>query len=73
VVTEGNTLSLVSSAFRPIEITLEVVLIALLLLLPPLSGTWLAIDSPWYLPYLAWFGIIWLSWRLQCLLRKHAV
>jgi hypothetical protein len=73
VVTEGNTLSLISSAFRPTEIAIVVVLIALLLLLPPLSGTWLAIDAPWYPPYLAWFGIILLSCWMQCLLRKHAV
>jgi len=48
-------------------------LISLLILLPPLSGIWFAIDSPWYLPYIAWFGIILLSFWLQRLLRKHAV
>jgi hypothetical protein len=50
-----------------------VVLISLLVLLPPLSSFWISVDSPWYLPYLVWFGIILLSARLQHLLRKHAV
>jgi hypothetical protein len=73
VVTEGNTVSLFSSEFRATEITIVVVLISLLILLPPLSGIWLAIDSPWYLPYIVWFGIILMSFWLQRLLRKHAV
>jgi len=73
VVTEGNTVSLFSSDFSATEITIVVVLISLLILLPPLSGIWLAIDSPWYLPYIAWFGIILMSFWLQRLLRKHAV
>jgi hypothetical protein len=73
VVTEGNTVSLFSSDFRATEITIVVVLISLLILLPPLSGIWFAIDSPWYLPYIVWFGIILLSFWLQRLLRKHAV
>jgi len=73
VVTEGNTVSLFSSDCRATEITIVVVLISLLILLPPLSGIWLAIDSPWYLPYIVWFGIILLSFWLQRLLRKHAV
>jgi hypothetical protein len=65
--------SLFSSDLRPTEITIVVALLSLLILLPPLSNTWLALDSPWYLPYLVWFGIILLSFWLQRLLRKHAV
>jgi len=65
--------SLLSSDFHPTEITIVVVLISLLILLPPLSGIWFATGSPWFLPYLAWFGIILLSFWLQRLLHKHAV
>jgi len=73
MVTEGNTVSLFSSDLRPTEITIVASLLSLLILLPPLSGMWFALDSPWYLPYLVWFGIILLSAWLQRLLRKHAV
>jgi hypothetical protein len=66
-------MSLFSSDLRPTEITIVVVLLSLLILLPPLSNLWFAFDSPWYLPYLVWFGIILLSFWLQRLLRKHAV
>jgi len=58
---------------RPTEITLVVVLIASLVLLPPLLDLWMAPDSPWYLPYGVWFGVIMLSWYLQRLLRKNAL
>jgi hypothetical protein len=44
-----------------------------LIFLPPLSAIWFALERPWYLPYLAWLGIILLSYCLQRLLRKHAV
>jgi hypothetical protein len=66
-------LSLLSSDLRPTEITIVVVLIASLILLPPLLHLWFSIDSPWYLPYLVWFGIIMLSYYLQRLLRKNAI
>ncbi len=66
-------MSLLSADVRPTEITIVVVLISLLVLLPPLFTLWISIDSPWYLPYLVWFGIILLSFWLQRLLRKHAV
>jgi hypothetical protein len=65
--------SLFSSDLRPTEITIVVLLLSLLILLPPLSGLWFALDSPWFLPYLVWSGIILLSYWLQRLLRKHAV
>jgi len=65
--------SLFSSDLRPTEITIVVALISLLILLPPLSNLSLALDSPWFLPYLVWFAIILLSFWLQRLLRKHAV
>ncbi|MDH3218994.1 MAG: hypothetical protein OEO19_05610 [Gammaproteobacteria bacterium] len=64
---------LFSPDLRPTEITVVAVLIALLVLLPPLNGLWFSIDSPWYLPYLVWFAIILLSYYLQRLLRKNAV
>ncbi|MCP4332968.1 MAG: hypothetical protein GY785_09960 [Gammaproteobacteria bacterium] len=66
-------MSLFSSDLRPTEITIVVALISLLILLPPLSNIWLALDSSWFLPYLIWFAIILLSFWLQRLLRKHAV
>ena len=72
-VTRGNTLSLLSSDLRPTEITIVVVLIASLVLLPPLLDLWFSVDSPWFLPYLVWFGIILLSYFLQRLLRKNAI
>jgi hypothetical protein len=65
--------SLFSPDLRPTEITIIAVLISLLLLLQPLLNLWFAVGSPWYLPYLVWFGIILLSYWLQRILRKHAV
>jgi hypothetical protein len=50
---------------RPTEITIIVVLIALLLLLPPLLHLWTAQDNAWYTPYLVWLGVILLSYILQ--------
>ena len=66
-------MSLFSSDLRPTEITIVAVLISLLVLLPPLSRIWFSTASPWYLPYLVWFGIILFSYWLQRLLRKHAI
>lgn len=66
-------MSLFTSELRPTEITIVMVIVALLVLLPPLSNLWLGDHSPWFLPYLVWFGIILLSYWLQRLLRKHAV
>lgn len=73
MVTADNTVSLFTSELRPTEITIVVVIVAALVLLPPLTGLWLSEDAPWYLPYLVWFGVILLSYWLQRLLRKHAV
>ena len=50
---------------RPTEITIIVVLIALLLLLPPLLHLWTAQDNAWYTPYLVWFAVIVMSFVLQ--------
>ena len=50
---------------RPTEITIIVVLIALLMLLPPLLHLWTAEDSAWFTPYLVWLGVILLSYLLQ--------
>ena len=66
-------MSLFSSDLRPTEITIVVLLISSLVLLPPLLDLWFSLDSPWYLPYLIWFGIIVLSYYLQRLLRKNAI
>ena len=66
-------MSILSSDLRPTEITIVVVLIASLVLLPPLLNLWFSVDSPWYLPYLVWFVIILLSYYLQRLLRKNAI
>ena len=43
-------MSLLSSDLRPTEISIVVVLIASLVLLPPLLDLWFSLDSPWYLP-----------------------
>ena len=66
-------MSLFSSDLRPTEITFVVVLFSALLLLPPLYYLWFSEESPWYLPYLVWSGIIVLSYYLQRLLRKNAI
>ena len=54
-----------SSENRPTEITIIVVLVALILLLPPLLHLWTAQDNAWYTPYLVWLGVILLSFLLQ--------
>lgn len=66
-------MSLFSSDLRPTEITFVVVLFSALLLLPPLQDLWFSDESPWYLPYLVWLGVIVLSYYLQRLLRKNAI
>jgi uncharacterized membrane protein len=73
LVTASNTVSLFTSELRPTEITIVMVIVALLVLLPPLSNLWFGDHAPWFLPYLVWFGIILLSYWLQRLLRKHAI
>jgi hypothetical protein len=55
----------ISPEKRPTEITIIVVLVALLLLLPPLLYIWTAPDNAWFTPYLVWLGIIFLSFLLQ--------
>ncbi len=50
---------------RPTEITIIVVLIALLMLLPPLLHLWTAEDNAWFTPYLVWLGVILLSYLLH--------
>jgi len=50
---------------RPTEITIIVVLIALLMLFPPLLHLWTAEDNAWFTPYLVWLGVILLSYLLQ--------
>jgi len=73
LITAGNTVSLFTSDLRSTEITIVMVVVASLVLLPPLSTLWLGDHSPWFLPYLVWLGIILLSYWLQRLLRKHGV
>ena len=76
-VSKGNERPLDMSSFssesRPTEITTIVVLIAILILLPPVLNLWGASSNVWYMPYLVWFGIILLSYWLQRILRKHAI
>ena len=50
---------------RHTEITIIVVLIALLLLLPPLLHLWTAQNNAWFTPYLVWLGVILMSYLLQ--------
>ena len=66
-------MSLFTSELRPTEITIVVLLIAILVLLPPLLSLWISPEVSWYLPYLVWLGIILLAYGLQRLLSKHAV
>ena len=66
-------MSLFSSDLRPTEITVVVLLIALLVLLPPLLRLWISVDAPWFMPYLVWAAIIALAYWLQRLLSRHAV
>ncbi len=54
-----------SSEHRSTEITIIVVLVALILLLPPLLHLWTAQDNAWFTPYLVWLGVILLSFLLQ--------
>ncbi len=61
------------SESRPTEITVMVVIVAVLMLSPPILDLWVASDNLWYLPYGVWLGIITLSYLLQWILRKHAV
>jgi len=53
------------SGKRPTEITIIVVLIALLILLPPLLHLWTAQDNSWFTPYLVWLGVIAITYLLQ--------
>ena len=55
----------ISTEHRPTEITIIVVLIALLILLPPFLHIWTAQDNAWYTPYLVWLGVIFLAFLLQ--------
>ena len=66
-------MSLFPSELRPTEVTIVVLIFALLVLLPPIRNLWSSVDSAWYLPYLVWFTIILAAFWLQRLLRKHAV
>jgi len=76
-VSNGNEVLLImpgnSSESRPTEITVIVVLVALLILLPPLLDLWGDVSNVWYMPYLIWSGIIILGYWLQRKLRKHAI
>lgn len=53
---------------RHLDNTILLLLLALFLLVSPLVRWWAADDSPWYLPYLIWFGIIALVAWVQ---RRH--
>ena len=66
-------MSLFTSELRPAEITIVILLIAILVLIPPLLSLWISPEVNWYLPYLVWLGIILLIYGLQRLLSKHAV
>ena len=66
-------MSLFSSDLRPTEITIVVVLISLLVFLPPLLTLWVSNNSPWFMPYIVWFGVILLIFFLQRLLSKNAI
>ena len=61
-----------TTEYRPTEITIIIVLIALSPLLPPLLHLWTGSNSAWYTPYLVWLGIIMLSFGLQRYLRRSA-
>jgi len=46
-------------------------LLALFLLLSPLTEWWAADDSPWYAPYLLWALLIALTFWLRRTLERH--
>lgn len=54
------------------EHSIIVLLLALLILLPPLLGLWSHEDSHWFSPYLVWCGLIAAAYFLQRYLRQEA-
>ena len=64
-------MSLFTSELRPAEITIVILLIVLLILLPPLLRLWISPEVSWFVPYLVWLGIIFMTYGLQRLLSKH--
>lgn len=49
-----------------LDSTILLFLLAIFLFVSPLVQWWASDDSPWYLPYLIWFGIITLvAWVQQ--------
>jgi hypothetical protein len=57
------------SGGRHLDTVILLLLFALFLLASPLTMLWASADSPWYLPYLIWLGIIaliaWVQHRLS--------
>ena len=66
-------MSLFTTELRPAEITIVILLIALLILLPPLLTLWISPEVSWFVPYLVWLGIVFMIFALQRLLSKHAL
>ena len=61
----AGTLPYMSLQIQAVTNTIIVVLIALLMLFPPLLNLWTAEDNAWFTPYLVWSGVILLSYLLQ--------
>lgn len=49
---------------RGADRTVLVLLLALLVLSPPLLNGWAQPGQPWYLPYLIWAGLVGLIWTI---------
>lgn len=58
-----------SDGNRHLDSVVLLFLFALFLLISPFTTWWAADDSPWYLPYLIWLGLILLIVRTQS--RRH--
>lgn len=43
---------------RPVDSAILLFLVALFLFVSPFTDWWARDDSPWYLPYLLWLGLI---------------
>ncbi len=54
---------------RQLDLTLAVALLILLLISGPFMIWWTTPESPWYLPYLIWLGVILIIAWIQ--LRRH--
>lgn len=60
-----------SDSGKYLDSVIIIFLLATALFVPPLLTTWATPDSPWYLPYLVWFGVIVLIALVQRLRKRY--